>query len=319
MSSKLALCLLGAALALTATTVTNADDHGRDRDRCGTAGPGRRDEPSHQRDRGPERRHDDRREWGRHDDRGPRGGDHWRGDDHRGRDVWSHHQPRPRHFAGRRPPPLRHEFRSPRPSHRHCWIPGCWRWRAGYTDWVWVGGYWDLPPYENYVYVEPSYVTEGDRVVYVDGGWCEPGYANDGAATGAVLGGIAGGVIGHQSHNTGVGVLLGAVAGSIIGHEADKERAERRAAATPPPVTRVVPARSAAPDSGAVGNESADEAGQPQVDQDIAAARERARVAKERLAATKRAREVSAAKDAELRKATAEAEAAEAELKALNP
>jgi uncharacterized protein YcfJ len=46
--------------------------------------------------------------------------------------------------------------------------------------------------------------------------------------TGAVLGGVAGGIIGHQSHNTGAGVVIGALAGAVIGHEVDNANAEAR-------------------------------------------------------------------------------------------
>jgi hypothetical protein len=200
---------------------------------------------------------------------------------------------------------MRFEHHGVRPGPHHIWISGCWRWHAGYTDWVWVPGYWDLPPYDGYVYVEPRYVDEDGRVVYVDGGWCEPTYANDGAASGAILGGIAGGIIGHQSKHTGVGIVAGAVVGSIIGHEVDEDR---RANASRPPVTRVV-----APSTPVV---AATE--QPPADPELAAAQERARVAKAKLAAAKQSQRTTESRAEAIRKANAEADAAEAELKSLD-
>src|ERR1039457_6290992 len=56
---------------------------------------------------------------------------------------------------------------------------------------------------------------------------CNP-YNNEGegAATGGALGMLAGGVIGHQSHDTGAGMLIGgavgAVAGAAVGSQVQK-------------------------------------------------------------------------------------------------
>ena len=57
---------------------------------------------------------------------------------------------------------------------------------------------------------------------------CANPYNNEGegAVTGGVLGAVAGGVIGHQSHDTGAGMLiggaLGAVAGAAVGSQIQK-------------------------------------------------------------------------------------------------
>lgn len=292
MRSKLTLFLVGTAVALSTGTAAVARDHNH-----------RRDDGRHQRE--------ERGDHGRPQrDHGPRFGEHR--DDRHGRPVWSHDRPRAHYYAAHRPPPRRFEHHGRRPGPHHLWISGSWRWHAGYTDWVWVPGYWDLPPYAGYAYVEPRYVDEGRRVVYVDGGWCEPTYANDGAASGAILGGIAGGIIGHQSKHTGAGIVAGAVVGSIIGHEVDADRAERRAVASQPPVTRVVV------QNGTAVPVAAATAVDPQpTDPELAAAQERARTAKAKLAAAKQAQQTADSRTEAIRKANAEADAAEAELRAL--
>jgi len=47
---------------------------------------------------------------------------------------------------------------------------------------------------------------------------CNP-YNNEGegAATGGALGALAGGIIGHQSHDTGAGMLIGGAVGAVTG------------------------------------------------------------------------------------------------------
>src|ERR1039457_3030219 len=47
---------------------------------------------------------------------------------------------------------------------------------------------------------------------------CNP-YNNEGegAATGGALGALAGGIIGHQSHDTGAGMLIGGAVGALAG------------------------------------------------------------------------------------------------------
>src|SRR5271154_1561417 len=47
---------------------------------------------------------------------------------------------------------------------------------------------------------------------------CNP-YNNEGegAVTGGALGALAGGIIGHQSHDTGAGMLIGGAVGAVTG------------------------------------------------------------------------------------------------------
>lgn len=247
----------------------------------------------HDRRPDPRRDHDRRgHDVGRHD--GPRGGDFH---------VWSHHQPRPHYRAYRLPPPMRH----------HIWISGYWQWNAPFADWMWIDGYWALPPRSGVVYVGPRYVEVGGGVEYVEGGWCESSYAsdNDGAATGVVLGGVVGGIIGHQSKNTAAGALIGAVVGGIIGHSADEQKAEARA-------EKREAARIQAETEAERRTEEQIALGKQTSDQELAAAQERARVAKEKLAAAKAEREAARGRAAALEKAEREAAAAEAELSALD-
>jgi hypothetical protein len=67
---------------------------------------------------------------------------------------------------------------------------------------------------------------------------CANPYNNEGegAVTGGLLGAVAGGVIGHQSHDTGAGMLIGgavgAVAGAAVGSQIQKPE--------PPPAQVVV-------------------------------------------------------------------------------
>ncbi len=69
---------------------------------------------------------------------------------------------------------------------------------------------------------------------------CNP-YNNEGegAATGGAVGALAGGIIGHQSHDTGAGMLIGgavgAITGAAIGSQIQKPE-------PPPPVVVAQPA-----------------------------------------------------------------------------
>ena len=72
---------------------------------------------------------------------------------------------------------------------------------------------------------------------------CANPYNNEGegAVTGGLLGAVAGGVIGHQSHDTGAGMLIGgavgAVAGAAVGSQIQKpEPPQQVVVAQPVPV-----------------------------------------------------------------------------------
>ena len=238
-------------------------------------------------------------------------------DDHRDR-VWSNRDPRPHYAVRRGPPGLRHEYMGLRPSYRHVWVSGCWRWSNGYSDWVWAPGYWAIPPYEGVVYVAPTYEQTPSGVVYVEGGWCEPTYArSNNAAAGTVIGGVVGGVIGHQSHRTGVGVLLGAVVGGLVGHESDEREAEQRYQAAQARANQAQIARAQANANAELEKQKLIAQGSTISDDELAAAQQRARVAKAKLAAAKSSQQSDLGRAAALERANAEAEAAEAELQTL--
>ncbi len=62
-------------------------------------------------------------------------------------------------------------------------------------------------------------------------GYSRPNYA----ASGALLGGLAGGIIGYNNHHqTGRGILIGAASGLILGSIADQAAREREMVAAPP-------------------------------------------------------------------------------------
>src|ERR1700677_3886680 len=84
---------------------------------------------------------------------------------------------------------------------------------------------------------------------------CNP-YNNEGegAATGGALGALAGGIIGHQSHDTGarmlIGGAVGAVAGAAVGSQIQKPDYEEPAPVVERQPARVVVAQPSATYSG---------------------------------------------------------------------
>jgi hypothetical protein len=122
----------------------------------------------------------------------------------------------------------------------------------------------EAPAPNYYVYRQaPSYYYSDYADTDYDYGYAGPNYA----ASGALLGGLAGGIIGYNNHNqTGRGILIGAVSGLILGSIADQAARERemtaarpvyisapaeQAPAPVPPPTQVAPAAPATPMSSA--------------------------------------------------------------------
>ncbi len=58
-----------------------------------------------------------------------------------------------------------------------------------------------------------------------------PNHTSEGAAVGAGLGGLAGGIIGHQNDETPEGAIIGGVVGAVAGGLAGRARDQCRCAA----------------------------------------------------------------------------------------
>jgi uncharacterized protein YcfJ len=90
----------------------------------------------------------------------------------------------------------------------------------------------EVPAPGYYVYRSaPSYYYSDYADSDYDYGYAQPNYA----ASGALLGGLAGGIIGYNNHyQTGRGILIGAASGLILGSIADQAAREREMAAERP-------------------------------------------------------------------------------------
>ena len=69
----------------------------------------------------------------------------------------------------KRPPAPRREVRPRRPSRRHVWVGGHWRWRRG--RYVWVRGYWQVPPRGRAHWVAAHWRRHRGDWVFVAGRW----------------------------------------------------------------------------------------------------------------------------------------------------
>jgi hypothetical protein len=67
------------------------------------------------------------------------------------------------------PPPPRREFIVRRPSLRHVWVPGYYRW-AGH-HYVWTNGYWAMPPRPHAVWVPGYWQARRGGQVWIGGYW----------------------------------------------------------------------------------------------------------------------------------------------------
>ena len=138
-----------------------------------------------------------------------------------------------------------------------------------------LGSIADQANYDSYQRTEapaPGYYVYRQAPAYyyadyadADYGYAQPSYA----ASGALLGGLAGGIIGYNNHfQTGRGILIGAASGLILGAIADQAVRDREMAAprtvvvsapaeqapapaSPEPPTQVAPAAPTTPMSSA--------------------------------------------------------------------
>ncbi len=62
--------------------------------------------------------------------------------------------------------------RPEQPSPDHVWVIGYWWWTN--QTYMWVPGYWAVPPYKNYVYVSGYWTHVNNHWVYHRGGWAKP-------------------------------------------------------------------------------------------------------------------------------------------------
>jgi hypothetical protein len=69
------------------------------------------------------------------------------------------------------PPQPRQEIIIARPSTRHVWVSGYWRWQTNRH--VWIPGHWELPPRERVIYVPARWDHRDDGYVFVDGQWLD--------------------------------------------------------------------------------------------------------------------------------------------------
>jgi len=108
-----------------------------------------------------------------------------------------------------------------------------------------LGSIADQANYDSYQRTQvsgPNYYVYRPGYYYSDYGDADYGYAQPSyVASGALLGGLAGGIIGYNNHyQTGRGILIGAATGLILGSIAD-ESAREREVATPTAVVSTVP------------------------------------------------------------------------------
>lgn len=69
----------------------------------------------------------------------------------------------------KRPPALRLEKRTVRPSGTHVWITGHWTWKRG--AYRWQKGHWAKPPNRRAVWVPAHWKKQKGGWVYVKGSW----------------------------------------------------------------------------------------------------------------------------------------------------
>jgi hypothetical protein len=78
--------------------------------------------------------------------------------------------PTPSLIAVRESPPApRVEVQPPRPTPRHVWIAGHWRFYGHH--YTWIDGQWRVPPRRGAVWVAPHWDRHPDGHVFVEGYW----------------------------------------------------------------------------------------------------------------------------------------------------
>lgn len=67
------------------------------------------------------------------------------------------------------PPTAIVEARVAQPSSRHAWVPGYWTWRD--SQYQWMGGHWEIPPFANAAWNAPTWAKEGSSYRFYEGSW----------------------------------------------------------------------------------------------------------------------------------------------------
>jgi hypothetical protein len=67
------------------------------------------------------------------------------------------------------PPPPPREIVVARPSPRHVWVPGLYRWDG--RHYVWVKGYWTYPPRGRSEWIPGRWDRHNGMHVWVEGRW----------------------------------------------------------------------------------------------------------------------------------------------------
>jgi hypothetical protein len=69
------------------------------------------------------------------------------------------------------PPPVVVEHYGRRPSPRHVWVGGYYRWDPHYARYAWMGGHWAVPPHPGWVWRPGRWVQRPRGWVFVRGHW----------------------------------------------------------------------------------------------------------------------------------------------------
>jgi hypothetical protein len=67
------------------------------------------------------------------------------------------------------PPKAIEEKQTARPSPRHVWLAGYYRWDG--KAYVWKGGHWEVPPRAGAVWVPPRWMHRAEGYVFTEGRW----------------------------------------------------------------------------------------------------------------------------------------------------
>jgi hypothetical protein len=73
------------------------------------------------------------------------------------------------YIVAQAPPALQAEVVIAQPSSSHVWIAGYWTWRN--SQYQWMSGHWEVPPYSNAKWSSPHWETENGAYRFYEGSW----------------------------------------------------------------------------------------------------------------------------------------------------